>query len=143
MKRAILLPMIFLLSNFTGCSTQQLQQQPMSYNQKALNLKVGMTKEEVISLLGTPKKVSAMKIDDGFEETYSYWGISRLVYSYAPIDNEALSQDRLAVTFLDGKVTQWGDKFDPTVISNQTIKNIQQTSQQYQKMYNEQIKNNK
>ena len=81
--------------------------------------------------------------DEGFEEIYSYWGISRLAYSYAPIDNEALSQDRLAVTFLDGKVTQWGDKFDPTVMSNQTLKTIQKTSQQYQQMYEKQIQNNK
>lgn len=139
MKKIILTPIIALLLGIIGCSTQQVK--PIPYNQKALNLKVGMTKDEVINLLGTPKKVSAIKTNEGFEEVYSYWGISRLVYSYAPIDNEALSQDRLAVTFLDGKVTQWGDKFDPTVISNQTLKTIQQTSQQYQQMYEKQAHN--
>lgn len=141
MKKIILTPIIALFLGLTGCSTQQVK--PVSYNQKALNLKVGMTKDEVINLLGTPKKVSAIKTPEGFEEIYSYWGISRLVYSYASVDNEALSQDRLAVTFLDGKVTQWGDKFDPTVISNQTLKTIQQTSQQYQQMYERQIQNTK
>jgi outer membrane protein assembly factor BamE (lipoprotein component of BamABCDE complex) len=141
MKKIILTSIIALLLGTTGCSTQQVK--PVSYNQKALNLKVGMTKDEIINLLGTPKKVSAIKTPEGLEEIYSYWGISRLVYSYAPIDNEALSQDRLAVTFLDGKVTQWGDKFDPTVIANQTLKTIQQTSQQYQQMYEQQIQNTK
>ena len=141
MKKIILMNLIVLCLGVGGCSTQQVK--PVSYNQKALNLKVGMTKDEIITLLGTPKKVSAIKTDEGFEEIYSYWGISRLAYSYAPIDNEALSQDRLAVTFLDGKVTQWGDKFDPTVMSNQTLKTIQKTSQQYQQMYEKQIQNNK
>ena len=47
MKKIILTPIIALLLGLTGCSTQQVK--PIPYNQKALNLKVGMTKDEVIS----------------------------------------------------------------------------------------------
>lgn len=96
-----------------------------------------------MDLFGTPKKVSASQTQQGFEEIYSYWGVSRLAFSYAQIDNEVLSQDRLAVTFLNGKVTQWGDKFDPTVINNQTLKTIQQSSLQYQQMHEKQIQDSK
>ncbi|TCK70351.1 hypothetical protein [Lonepinella koalarum] len=81
-----------------------------SYNQLAMNLQMGMTKQEVINLLGEPKKVFARSTNKGQVEVLSYWGL--VLVGFNVVDNQMLSQDRLSVTLLNNKVTEWGDKLD-------------------------------
>lgn len=116
-----------------GCATV------VPYNTKAMNLQIGMTKQEAVDLLGAPKKVAARKTPDGLEEKYSYWGLSRV--GYISMDNEMLSQDRLYVTLLNGKVVEWGDKFDPSTMMDKTLEMSQKNAEQYREIYQNQIQN--
>lgn len=120
---------VFLL---VGCATV------VPYNKKAMNLQIGMTKQDAVSLLGTPKKVAARKTSEGLEEKYSYWGLSRV--GYISMDNEMLSQDRLYVTLLDGKVIEWGDKYDPSTMMDKTLEISQKNVEQYREIYQNQNK---
>lgn len=124
-KKWILSTLAVLL--LVGCATV------IPYNQKAMSLQIGMTKQEVVSLLGNPKKVAARKTPQGFEEKYSYWGLSRV--GYISMDNEMLSQDRLYVTLLDGKVIEWGDKYDPSTMMDKNLEITQKTAEQYRQIY--------
>ncbi|HBM2653497.1 hypothetical protein [Acinetobacter nosocomialis] len=125
MKRWFFSALAVLL--LAGCATV------VPYNQKAMNLQIGMNKQDVVTLLGTPKKVAARKTPQGFEEKYSYWGLSRI--GYVSMDNEMLSQDRLYVTLLDGKVIEWGDKYDPSTMMDKNLEITQKTVEQYQQIY--------
>lgn len=117
-----------ILSLFlVGCATV------VPYNKRALNLQINMTKQDVISLLGEPKKVAARQTDKGLEEKYSYWGLSRV--GYISLDNEMLSQDRLYVTLLNGKVIEWGDKYDPSTMMDKTLEFSQRNAEQYQQKF--------
>jgi outer membrane protein assembly factor BamE (lipoprotein component of BamABCDE complex) len=120
---------VFLL---VGCATV------VPYNKKAMSLQIGMTKQEAVNLLGTPKKVAARKTSEGLEEKYSYWGLSRV--GYISMDNEMLSQDRLYVTLLDGKVIEWGDKYDPSTMMDKTLEISQKNAEQYREIYQNQNK---
>ncbi|MFH4376983.1 lipoprotein, partial [Acinetobacter baumannii] len=53
MKRWFFSALAVLL--LAGCATV------VPYNQKAMNLQIGMNKQDVVTLLGTPKKVAARK----------------------------------------------------------------------------------
>ncbi|MCF9000248.1 hypothetical protein [Acinetobacter nectaris] len=108
------------------------------YNKKALDLHVGMNKQDVLNLLGTPKKVAARTTPNGFEEKYSYWGLARI--GLVDMDNELLSQDRLYVTLLDGKVIEWGDKYDPTTMMDKSMENTQKNIENMKEMYQNQNK---
>lgn len=132
MKKWIAVIVSFLI--LTGCATI------VPYNQKAMNLQLGMTKQDVVSLLGTPKKVSARQTSNGVEEKYSYWGLSRV--GYVTMDNEVLSQDRLYVTLLNGKVIEWGDKYDPSSIMDKSLEMSQKNIDQYREIYQNQPKAN-
>lgn len=103
MKKLVGILMAIIL---IGCAPKS------TYNQLAMKLHMGMSKQETISLLGEPKKVSARNSDKGTIEVLSYWGLSMVGFSV--IDNQILSQDRLFVTLLNNKVIEWGDKLDPS-----------------------------
>ena len=98
-----------------------------------------MEKEDVIRVLGTPKKVAARQTEKGLEEKYSYWGLSRLAYSYALVDNEMVSQDRLYITLLNNKLVEWGDKYDPSTIMDKSLQITSETAKQYSNMYQKQL----
>jgi hypothetical protein len=95
----------FLLGTFVvfGCAT-------VDYTSRAMGLRMDMTKEQVVGLMGPPKRVSARKASNGLVESYSWW--SPKMYGFTPVDNEYLATDRMFVRFLDGKVVEWGDKLD-------------------------------
>ncbi len=89
----------------TGCASAP------PYTQRAMGLSIDMTKDQVISKMGPPRKTSARKTPDGsISERYFWW--SPAMVGFHTIDNEFISQDRVFVSFVDGRVTEWGDKYD-------------------------------
>lgn len=88
----------------TGCATQA------SYTSKAMALNMDMSKEQVVGLMGPPRNSSARKTPDGMVERYSWW--SPKLIGFTPIDSEMVASDRVFVRFLNGKVVEWGDKYD-------------------------------
>lgn len=116
MKKLIVILMTMIL---IGCTPKP------SYNQLAMKLHMGMSKQETINLLGEPKKVSARNSDKGIIEVLSYWGLS--IVGFSVIDNQMLSQDRLFVTLLNNKVTEWGDRLDPSEMMEHTQEMMRET----------------
>ncbi|MBD5805102.1 hypothetical protein AZOA_45490 [Azoarcus sp. Aa7] len=88
-----------------GCATTP-------YTTKSMGVGMGMTKAEVVSVMGPPKRASARKTPDGLVERLSWW--SPVLIGFTPIDNEMMASDRVFVGFLNGKVVEWGDKYDPS-----------------------------
>jgi len=83
---------ILLLGFFLGCaSTPPAGHIPPG---RISNVKIGMTKEEVISAVGTPESVS----DSGTQETL-YYVEERPWWQWV----------RIAVKVKDGKVTEFGE----------------------------------
>lgn len=83
------------------------------YNQRAMGLSMDMTKDQVVSQMGPPRKTAARKNADGdLTERYFWWSPARI--GLASVDNEMLSSDRVFVTFTNGHVSEWGDKYDYT-----------------------------
>lgn len=97
MKRII----ISLLSLFliAGCATNRVD-----YNKSSLQLGIGMTKPEVLSIMGEPRRSDVTED----RERWIYW--NKVMMGYLLMDNESLAQDRLVVTFRDGKVSRWGNQ---------------------------------
>ncbi|ASR91438.1 hypothetical protein AFA_08585 [Alcaligenes faecalis] len=57
-------------------------------------------------------------------ERWIFWNPA--IIGFTPIDNETLAQDRLVVTFVEGKVTRWGNQTyidDAAEISRKTMEN--------------------
>lgn len=98
---------------FAGCATAP------SYTDKALKLEMGMSKSEVIDLFGQPKKTSARTQDGDLIERYSWWAPERI--GFTAIDNEMVSTDRIAVKFVNGEVTEWGDSYDPGAMTDRAL----------------------
>jgi outer membrane protein assembly factor BamE (lipoprotein component of BamABCDE complex) len=81
---------------FLGCA------QKINYGQLSLNLELGMTKQKVMGVLGTPRRTD---VNDERERWY-YWNSTQV--GLASVDNEMLSSDKISVTFKGGKLTKWG-----------------------------------
>ena len=94
---------MFVLLLLSGCAT-------VNYTSKAMGVTMDMTKEQVVALMGPPKRVSARKSNDDLIERFSWW--SPKVIGFTPIDNEMIATDRVFVRFVNGKVVEWGDKYD-------------------------------
>lgn len=118
--------LVLVLFFLAGCATTE------NYTSKAMKVSMDMTKEEVIAFMGVPKRVSARKSNDGLVERFSWW--SPKIIGFTPIDNEMLAADRVFVRFLNGKVVEWGDKYDfsesmekSREAQTEMLKNIHQT----------------
>lgn len=81
----------------------------INYAQEASKINLGMSKSDVLAILGTPKKTSMRKVGDVVVEEMSYW--SKTIVGFSTLDNEALAQDRVTVVLEDGVVTEYGDFF--------------------------------
>lgn len=95
MKFALVLAAAALV---VGCANK------IDYNSSSRQLGIGMNKAEVSAVLGDPRRTDVNEE----RERWIYW--NRTIVGFTPIDNEMLSQDRLVVTFKDGKVTRWGNQ---------------------------------
>ncbi|MDX6915638.1 outer membrane protein assembly factor BamE [Pectobacterium carotovorum] len=94
--------------------------QTVDYNQKSMLLSLGMSKNDVMQILGTPRRTDVNQE----RERWIYWNKSR--YGYTIIDNENVATDRLVVTFIGGKVTKWGQQTLADDITENTQKIYQQ-----------------
>lgn len=78
--------------------------QTVDYNQKSMLLSLGMSKNDVMQIMGAPRRTDV----NPDRERWIYWNKS--VYGYTVFDNEQLATDRLVVTFIDNKVNKWGQQ---------------------------------
>lgn len=86
----------------------------INYAESSLLLSLGMSKSEVKNILGTPRRTEVNQE----RERWHYWNPERMGLS--TIDNEMLASDKVAVTFKDGKVVQWGTQgYMDDIIENQ------------------------
>jgi outer membrane protein assembly factor BamE (lipoprotein component of BamABCDE complex) len=110
-KLFFVLVSLFMLS---GCANR------IDYNQKSLSLSLGMSKQEVQSVMGQPRRTDVNQD----RERWIYW--NPVMVGFTPVDNEQLAQDRLVVTFVGGKVTKWGKQ----TLSDDIMENTQKIYQQ-------------
>lgn len=67
-------------------------------------LSLGMNKNDVMQIMGSPRRTDVNQE----RERWIYW--NKALYGYTIIDNEQLANDRLVITFVNGKVTKWGQQ---------------------------------
>ncbi|EWC39055.1 outer membrane protein assembly factor BamE [Stutzerimonas stutzeri] len=96
--RNIIAVLLFALT-LTGCANNRID-----YNQKSMNLSLGMSKADVQAVMGLPRRTDVNQD----RERWIYW--NPVMMGFTPVDNEQLAQDRLVVTFEDGKVARWGNQ---------------------------------
>lgn len=122
MKLALAFTLAALLG---GCATNNID-----YNRNSALLGLGMSKPEVSEILGSPRRTDVNED----RERWVYW--NKVLIGFTPIDNESLAQDRLVVTFKDGKVTRWGKQTiadDITEASQKTIESSYKAAREMQK----------
>lgn len=95
---------IFIALILASCASQP------NYTARAMGIKMDMPKDDVMAIMGQPKRVSARKTEKGVIEKYSWW--SPIIIGFTPVDNELISNDRVYISLLNNKVHEWGDKFD-------------------------------
>lgn len=117
MKRFFLILASLLM--LSGCANR------IDYNQKSLDLSLGMSKQSVQTVMGQPRRTDVNQD----RERWIYW--NPVMVGFTPVDNEQLAQDRLVVTFVNGKVTKWGKQ----TLSDDIMDNTQKIYQQGVKAY--------
>ncbi|HFU2857264.1 TPA: outer membrane protein assembly factor BamE [Enterobacter cloacae] len=101
-----LLAAIVGITTLAGCTPIHQPAPPkverIDYNKRSLSLSIGMTKAQVMDVMGAPRRTDV----NTDRERWVYW--NKVIYGYAIVDDERLANDRLTVTFVDSKVTKWG-----------------------------------
>ncbi|EPM5418068.1 outer membrane protein assembly factor BamE domain-containing protein [Vibrio parahaemolyticus] len=105
----------------TGCA-----QNKIDYGKASLQLELGMSKQEVINILGEPKRTDVTES----RTRWVYWNPE--TYGFTTFDNELLSSDSLVVTFEDGEVAKWG--------KSNLGPDMEEIYEQQQKLYSNPIK---
>lgn len=108
----------FSILNITACAPSF---QKVDYNQKSMLLSLGMSKNDVMQIMGSPRRTDVNQE----RERWIYWNKS--LYGYTIIDNEQLANDRLVITFVNGKVTKWGQQ----TMADDILESSQKTAQAY------------
>lgn len=103
--RLIALPLVGALL-LAGCAGPRVP----AVTSRSMSLSMGMDKQQVISVMGAPRKTSAKMTEVGLSERYFWWTPTRI--GFTNVDNEMLTPDRVFVRFVNGKVVEWGDKYD-------------------------------
>ena len=127
MKKIITI--IFTLIITVGCSSTT------NYAQKASALSLGMTKQEVINILGAPKKTSMRKYDGKVIEKLSYWTPKTI--GFTTFDSEMHASDAVSIILTDGVVTEWGNSMD---ISRIMEKSMEQQTKMMKNMQPAEVK---
>lgn len=93
----------------------------VDYNQKSMLLSLGMSKNDVMQIMGAPRRTDVNQE----RERWIYW--NKVLYGYSVVDNEQLATDRLTVTFVNGKVSKWGQQ----TLTDDMLESTQKTAQAY------------
>lgn len=93
----------------------------VDYNQRSLQLSLGMSKANVLEIMGEPRRTDVNQE----RERWIYW--NKVLYGYTVVDNEQLATDRLTVTFVKGKVAKWGQQ----TMTDDLVESTQKTAQAY------------
>lgn len=115
---------VFSVLLMAGCANK------IDYNKGSLHLGIGMSKPEVIGVLGEPRRTDVNED----RERWIYW--NKVLIGFTPFDNENLAQDRLVVTFKDGKVSKWSNQTladDITEASQKTLDSSYKAARELQK----------
>ncbi|MGH4841549.1 outer membrane protein assembly factor BamE domain-containing protein, partial [Klebsiella pneumoniae] len=95
--------------------------QKVDYNQRSMLLSLGMNKNDVMQIMGSPRRTDVNQE----RERWIYW--NKALYGYTIIDNEQLANDRLVITFVNGKVTKWGQQ----TLTDDIMESSQKSAQAY------------
>lgn len=93
----------------------------VDYNKKSMLLSLGMGKNDVMQIMGAPRRTDVNQE----RERWIYW--NKVLYGYSVVDNEQLATDRLTVTFVNGKVTKWGQQ----TLTDDMLESTQKAAQTY------------
>ena len=118
--RKILIAAALLI--IAGCANNRID-----YNRQSMNLSLGMSKTDVQAAMGLPRRTDVNED----RERWIYW--NPVMMGFTPMDNEQLAQDRLVVTFEEGKVARWGNHTltaDRIEASQKTIESSYKVMQQ-------------
>lgn len=115
-----------LLAAFIGLATLAstacvLKNNTIDYNQRSLQLSLGMSKSDVMQVMGQPRRTDVNQERD----RWIYW--NKALYGYTIVDNEQLATDRITVTFVNGRVTKWGQQ----TLTDDIMESTQKTAQAY------------
>jgi len=101
MKR--IFAVIFAIVFIVGCANSNRVDR-IDYNKSSLHLEIGMSKSEVQSLIGFPRRTDVSED----RERWIFW--NPVIIGFTLIDNEQLAEDRLVVTFKEDKVVRWSNQ---------------------------------
>lgn len=107
-----------------GCAGNRID-----YNRQSINLALGMSKTDVQGIMGMPRRTDVNED----RERWIFW--NPVMVGFTPMDNESLAQDRLVVTFKEGKVARWGNQTlaeDITEASQKSMESSMKILQQAQ-----------
>ncbi len=96
MRKILIVAALLIIA---GCANNRID-----YNRQSMNLSLGMSKADVQATMGIPRRTDVNED----RERWIYW--NPVVMGLTPVDNEQLAQDRLVVTFENGKVARWGNQ---------------------------------
>jgi len=96
MRKILIVAALLIIA---GCANNRID-----YNRQSMNLSLGMSKADVQATMGLPRRTDVNED----RERWIYW--NPVVMGFTPVDNEQLAQDRLVVTFENGKVARWGNQ---------------------------------
>lgn len=114
--KKFLISALLLVVFLTGCANR------IDYNKQSINLSLGMDKQAVSSIMGSPRRTDVNEE----RERWIYW--NPVMVGFTAVDNEQLAGDRLVVTFKNGKVSKWGQQTLTDDMLEASQKNIQTMS---------------
>lgn len=114
--KKFLMSALLLVVFLTGCANR------IDYNKQSINLSLGMDKQAVSSIMGSPRRTDVNEE----RERWIYW--NPVMVGFTAVDNEQLAGDRLVVTFKNGKVSKWGQQTLTDDMLEASQKNIQTMS---------------
>ncbi|CAM5469417.1 hypothetical protein SSTU70S_02408 [Stutzerimonas stutzeri] len=111
MRKILIVAALLIIA---GCANNRID-----YNRQSMNLSLGMSKADVQATMGLPRRTDVNED----RERWIYW--NPVVMGLTPVDNEQLAQDRLVVTFENGKVARWGNQTLTTDMMEASQKTIE------------------
>ena len=105
-KTAFLLLLLIIIASCASQTKDALNRDNL------MKLELGMTREQVIQIMGKPDFTEAYQKPGGVSETFFYYTKTRRVDTYRRWPDDTITQDECTpVEFEHGKLIGWGDEF--------------------------------